>query len=72
MNLISTTEVAKLKGVTRQAVVAAINRGGIDGQKVSARTMVVVANREFEHWEPNRARQSVGRSRKKRSNHEID
>ena len=63
MDLISTTEAARLKDVSRQAIVDAMKRGVIDGQKVSDRTLVIVVNKRFNEWEPNRIRQSAGKSR---------
>ena len=43
---------------------AAINRGDIDGSKLSERTLVVIGNAKFETWEPNRVRQRAGRTRR--------
>ena len=53
------------KSVTRQAIVAAINRGDIDGSKLGPRTLVVIANAKFEAWTPNRVRQAAGKARRK-------
>ncbi len=63
MNLISTTEAAGLKGISRQAIIDAIDRGDIDGQRLSARNMVVVANKKFETWKPSERHQDSGRAR---------
>ena len=63
MNLISTTEAAGLKGISRQAIIDAIDRGDIDGQRLSARNMVVVANKKFESWQPSGRHQDSGRAR---------
>ncbi len=59
------TEAAKRKCVTRQAIIKAIERGDIDGNKVSSRSLVVVANKKFEKWEPDRVRQAAGLSKRK-------
>jgi hypothetical protein len=59
MNLISTAEAAKRKGVTRQGLINAMNRGEIDGHKVSPRSLVIVANKKFEAWQPNLIRQAA-------------
>ena len=53
------------KGVTRQAIVAAIDRGDIDGSKLSERTLVVIGNAKFETWEPNAIRQAAGKAKKR-------
>ena len=47
--------------MTRQAIVAAINRGDIDGSKLGPRTLVVHDNALFEAWTPNAVRQAAGR-----------
>jgi hypothetical protein len=60
MELISTSEAAKLKGVSRQAIINAVKRGSIDGQKVSARTLVIVVNERLRAWEPNPVRRAAG------------
>ena len=60
MNLISTQEAADRKGVSRQAIVNAIKRKDIDGQQVSARTLVVTDNAKFEKWQPNPIRRAAG------------
>ncbi len=59
MNLISTAEAARQKGVTRQGIINAMNRGEVDGHKVSARSLVIVANKKFEQWQPNLVRQAA-------------
>ena len=64
MNLISTKDAATCKAVTRQAIVAAINRGDIDGSKLSERTLVVHANAKFDAWTPNAVRQAAGKTRR--------
>ena len=53
MNLISTTEAANQKGISRQALIKAIDRGDIDGERTGPRTMVVLNNKRFEEWQPN-------------------
>ena len=62
MNLISTTEAAGLKGISRQAIIDAVDRGDVDGQRLSARNLVVIANKKFEAWTPS-GRQRSGRAR---------
>ena len=62
MNLISTQEAADQKGVSRQAIIDAINRGTIDGQRLSPRNLVVIANKKFEAWQPMAVRQESGRA----------
>ena len=66
MDLISTTEAAERKSVSRQAIVDAVKRGVIDGQKVSQRTLVVIDNERFEEWRPNSVRQAAGKTPKTR------
>jgi len=63
MNLISTTEAAELKGISRQAIIDAVDRGDIDGQRLSPRNMVVVANKRFEQWQPSERHQDSARAR---------
>ena len=65
MDLISTSEAAKRKGISRQAIVNAIKREVIDGQQVSERTIVVLDNEKFREWVPNSVRQAAGRSPRK-------
>ncbi len=62
--MISTTSAADLKGCSRQAITEAIQRGAIDGEKVG-RNFVVRDNRKFEEWQPNPARQEIGRESQK-------
>ncbi len=62
MNLISTQEAADQKGVSRQAIIDAIDREDIDGQRLSPRNLVVIANKKFEEWKPS-GRQRSGRAR---------
>ncbi len=66
MDLISTKEAAKQKGVTAQAIRDAIERGVLRGQKVSQRTLVVIVDENFEEWEPNRIRQAARVGKKKK------
>ena len=58
--LISSNEAAQLKACTRQAILDAIERGAIDGQKVG-RNFLVRKNGKFERWTPNPRRQKAGR-----------
>lgn len=67
MNLISTTDAAEQKGVTRQAIVKAVGRGEIDAHKVSTRSLVVIANKKFETWQPDLTRQASGLTKRKPS-----
>ena len=53
MKLISTTDAAIEKGISKQALIKAFDRGDIDGQKMSPRTLVIFNNKKFERWEPN-------------------
>ena len=62
MDLISTTEAAERKGVTRQTVANAINRGVLNGQKIG-HSIVVMVDKTFEKWEPMKVRQAAGRAR---------
>jgi hypothetical protein len=63
MNIVSTQEAAESKGVSRQAIVKAVRRGEIDGQKISTRSLVVIANKKFMAWHPMAIRQQAGRAR---------
>ncbi|MBB27402.1 MAG: hypothetical protein CME25_00670, partial [Gemmatimonadetes bacterium] len=51
---------AQLKACTRQAILDAIERGAIDGQKVG-RNFLVRKNGKFESLQPNPRRQKAGR-----------
>lgn len=53
MNLLSTTDAAKIKGITKQALIFALDRGAIDGQRMGPRTLVIFDNKKFQKWEPN-------------------
>ena len=64
MDVISTAEAARQKGVTRQAIVQAVDRGDIDGSRLSKRTMVIEVNRKFEDYKPNPVRQAAGLARR--------
>ncbi len=65
VELISTTEAAKRKGCTRQAVHLAATSGKLDAEQVG-RSYVVRANKVFENWTPNPKRQVAGGIRRKR------
>jgi hypothetical protein len=67
VNLMSSTEAAEEKSVTRQAIIKAIERGDIDGHRVGQRSLVVVANKKFQEWYPNPVRQAAGRANRPRS-----
>jgi hypothetical protein len=58
--LISSNEAAQMKACTRQAILDAIERGAIDGQKVG-RNFLVRKNGKFERWKPNPRSQKAGR-----------
>lgn len=59
MNLISSDEAAKIKNVTRQAIIAAIHRKEFNSEKFRTRTWLIVNDSKFREWEPNRIRQSA-------------
>ena len=65
MNLISSTDAAKQKGITRQGIIKAIERGDIDGERVGPRSLVVIANKKFQRWKPDRNRQASGLAKRK-------
>lgn len=67
MNLMSTTEAAKLKGVSRQAILDAVRRGALNGQKVGGHYIVVKGNKKFEAWEPVAVRQKAGKARARKA-----
>jgi predicted DNA-binding protein YlxM (UPF0122 family) len=71
MNLVSTTEAAQRKGVSRQAILDAIKRGVIDGEQIHARTTVVRVNKKFEAWGPVAVRQKAGKARAKKAQREA-
>ena len=60
----STTEAAKLKGVSRQAINLAIRRGEIDAEKIGGRNSVKV-NRKFETWTPSESHKKRGKKSSK-------
>jgi hypothetical protein len=64
VKLISTKVAAERKRVSAQAIRGALKRGDIDGERVSARTLVIVDNERFEEWKPNAIRQAAGNSKK--------
>ena len=66
MNAISTKEAATKKGVSPQAIIKAIDRGDIDGTRVSSRTLVVWENDKYEEWKPNAVRQAAGQAKRKK------
>ena len=47
-----------------QAILDAINRGAIDGQKVG-REYIVHPNRKYQEWQPSPMRQEFGRKSQK-------
>ena len=64
MNLIDTATAAKKKNCSRNAILDAVNRGAIDGQK-TGRYYVVMENAKFANWNPNPDRQQIGRDSQK-------
>ena len=66
LELISTTEAAKRKGCTRQAVHLAATSGKLDAEQVG-RSYVVRANKVFEDWTPNPKIQAAGKARAKKA-----
>ena len=59
-----TRAAAEEKGCSVQAILAAVKRGAIDGERVG-REFVVYPNKKYRHWEPNRLRQQIGRESQK-------
>ena len=64
LNVLSTRQAAEEKGCSMQAILDAINRGAIDGQKVG-REHIVRPNRKYQEWQPARWRQEIGRQGQK-------
>mgnify|MGYP001169087931 CR=1 FL=1 len=58
--LISSPAAAEIKSCTRKAIVDAVIRADLDGQKVG-RYYLVRKNRKFEQWQPNPRKQRAGR-----------
>ena len=54
MKLLSTSDAADQKGISKQAIIKAVDRGDINGQRTGPRTLVIIDNRKFQEWEPNR------------------
>ena len=67
MNLLRTSEAAERKSVTRQAIINAVGRGAIDGERLGPRFLAVVDNKKFKAWEPDRVKQAnrAGRASQK-------
>ena len=65
LNVLSTQQAAEEKGCSRQAILDAITRGVIDGQRVG-REFIVQPNRKFREWHPSPMRQEFGRKSQKR------
>lgn len=61
---ISATEVAKVKGCSRQSVNKAIKAGKLDFERIGNQNAVIV-NKRFEAWKPNPKRQAAGGIRRK-------
>ena len=66
LNVLSTQQAADEKGCSKQAILDAITRGVIDGQRVG-REFIVQPNRKFREWHPSPLRQEEpGRKSQKR------
>lgn len=60
--MLTTTEAAKIKGCSDQAVMDAISQGKIDGEKFGW-AWAIKQNKKFREWQPNPKIQKAGRSR---------
>ena len=65
LNVLSTQQAAEEKRCSRQAILDAITRGVIDGQRVG-REFIVQPNQKFREWHPSPMRQEFGRKSRKR------
>ena len=64
-SIIGTAEAAERKGCSRNSILGAIRKGSIDGEKLGPRSYVVRDNKKFQEWQPNAARQQIGRESQK-------
>ncbi len=60
LKILSTRQAAKEKGCSIQAILNAIRRGVIDGQRVG-REFIVRPNKKYLEWQPSEFRQQAGR-----------
>jgi excisionase family DNA binding protein len=60
--MLTTSEAAKLKGCSDQAIIDAISQGKIDGEKFGW-AWAIKENKKFEEWQPNPNVQKSGRAR---------
>lgn len=66
MNRVSSSEVAKTKGCSRQAVNKAIRTGRLDAERIGNQN-VILANKKLEDWAPNPKIQKAGKARAKKA-----
>ena len=59
LKIISTRQAAEEKGCSIQAILDAIKRGAIDGQRVG-REFIVRPNKKYREWQPSEFRQKAG------------
>jgi len=59
--MLTTAEAAKIKGCSGQAIIDALNRGEVEGEKFGW-AWAIKQNRKFEEWQPSK-RQESGRAR---------
>ena len=62
--ILPTQEAAGMKGCSGQAILDAIDRGAIDGERLG-REFFVHWNKKFRDWQPNPRRQKAGRESQK-------
>jgi len=60
--MLTTAEAAKIKGCSGQAIIDALKRGEIDGEKFGNKMWAIKQNRKFEMWQPSGCQRS-GRAR---------
>ena len=66
VNRLSCTEVAEMKGCSRQAVNKAIRTGKLDAERIGNQN-AVLANKRLEDWSPNPKIQKAGKARAKKA-----
>ena len=64
---LSVTAAAELKGVTRGAIHAAIQRGDIIARKDPGVDRLLVSPRSLQRWHPMKVRQEAGRRRQEKA-----
>jgi len=67
MNLVTVAQAAETKGISRQAILKAIERGDIDGERLGPRATMVKSNKRFAEWEPMLGKQKGGFARAKKA-----